>query len=47
MIKCPNCGSTAQVRKTGTIYNSNYKIEHYNCGCGHKFKITKREEEKK
>ena len=34
MIKCPNCGSTAQVKSTGT--RNNVVIAHieYRCGCG-------------
>ena len=36
MIKCPNCGSTAQVRETfsnwSTILNASCKA--YECGCG-------------
>lgn len=42
MIKCPNCGSTAQVR---VICGG-----HYKCGCGQVFKIennkTKKVEKK-
>ena len=45
MIKCPNCGSTAQVkvieelnrvgnRKRPEYYDTTYKCE---CGCGKKF----------
>ena len=30
MIKCPNCGSTAQVRMTLIKYDR----EEYKCGCG-------------
>lgn len=30
MIKCPNCGSTAQVRMTLVKYDR----EEYKCGCG-------------
>lgn len=35
MIRCPNCGSTAQVRMTLVKYD---KI-HYTCGCGCNFFI--------
>lgn len=44
MIKCPNCGSTAQVRERSVvdIYNNNEHVKegHYDCGCGHHFFIT-------
>ena len=36
MIRCPNCGSTAQVRMILVKYD---KI-HYTCGCGCNFYIT-------
>jgi hypothetical protein len=41
-IKCPNCGSTAQVRLSKTEYNEDgwtiEVIRIYTCGCGCKFK---------
>ena len=42
MIRCPNCGSTAQV---GWVWGDNdvYQETHQNdyvCGCGCKFTIT-------
>ena len=37
MVKCPNCGSTAQMRPvSGYHYNSNNIAEEYECGCGAK-----------
>lgn len=36
-MKCPNCGSTAQVRSTGSPTLSDNKevlYEHFTCGCG-------------
>ncbi len=43
MVRCPNCGSTAQIRIVkqywSTISNSQYT--HYNCGCGCVFTIEK------
>ena len=42
MIKCPNCGSTAQVKERSTVdmYDEKGKhtrIVHYDCGCGEDF----------
>ena len=35
MLKCPNCGSTAQTRVTFTINEDRTKItETITCGCG-------------
>lgn len=39
IIKCPNCGSSAQVRK-----NDNYIYGEYVCGCGYYFDPTVEEE---
>ena len=36
MIKCQNCGSTAQIRKVGSTDNDTTMIEIYKCGCGAK-----------
>lgn len=37
MIKCPNCGSTAQVKEIG-CYDDNKKfVEKFLCGCGCQF----------
>ena len=37
MVKCPNCGSTAQMRSvSGYHYNSKNIAEEYECGCGAK-----------
>lgn len=36
MLKCLNCGSTAQVKKIGDVSNDNTVIEIYQCGCGAK-----------
>lgn len=45
MIKCPNCSSTAQVRKDLEVIankhrNSEKKISFYSCGCGCDFEIA-------
>ena len=50
MSKCPNCGSTAQVRECSSvdIYEDNgkhTKVIHYQCGCGHSFFEYKEEGE--
>ena len=36
MIKCPNCGSTAQVRfdRVADTFNDDCHIDIYKCGCG-------------
>ena len=34
IIKCLNCGSTAQVKKVESIENDTTIIEKYKCGCG-------------
>lgn len=33
-IKCLNCGSTAQMKKIGSVENDTTIIEMYECGCG-------------
>lgn len=47
MIKCPNCGSTAQVRLVAyddlsnkDTADFNWIYQHYICGCGCKFTMT-------
>ena len=41
MIKCPNCGSTAQVKPLHSNFIENgwmiEKVTTYKCGCGHLF----------
>ena len=35
MVKCPNCGSTAQIKLIDTTHMiSNQVSEKYECGCG-------------
>lgn len=34
VIKCLNCGSTAQMKKIGSDGNDTTIIEIYECGCG-------------
>ena len=34
MMKCPNCGSTAQIKLLDTIEAGNRIVERYSCGCG-------------
>ena len=42
VVRCPNCGSTAQVRLARIMRSGkhNERIEEYNCGCGCHFKAT-------
>ena len=41
MVKCPNCGSTAQVEFDDYIDDFCGTIQaHYNCGCGCHFHIN-------
>ena len=46
IIKCPNCGSSAQVRKNESFVDSegNYIYAEYVCGCGCYFDPTVEEE---
>lgn len=41
MIKCPNCGSTAQIEILKTEYKEDGAIieviRYYRCGCGREF----------
>ena len=41
MIKCPHCGSTAQIRVIETEYEEDGELiktyRAYKCGCGHLF----------
>lgn len=42
-MRCPNCGSTAQVRSTGApILSDNGAVlyEHFTCGCGCYFDVN-------
>lgn len=42
LIKCPNCGSTAQPKLIGVTTNPGCTIhELYKCGCDHKFIVIK------
>ena len=43
MIKCPNCGSTAQVRETFSNWSTilNASCHSYECGCGCLFNTRK------
>lgn len=35
MIKCPNCGSTTQVKLINTDHRKDYEwVDIYKCGCG-------------
>lgn len=40
-IKCPNCGSAAQVKRIHEDRNPNWKQKKdvYECGCGQQFEI--------
>lgn len=37
MIKCPNCGSTAQVKHIGQVWGEDTAIRKFQCGCGCEF----------
>lgn len=37
MIKCPNCGSTAQVKAVGVVCGETIVIRKFSCGCGCEF----------
>lgn len=37
ITKCPNCGSTSQVRETDISQSGKEIIFSYSCGCGCKF----------
>lgn len=37
MIKCPNCGSTAQVKVIGQVWGEKTAIRKYQCDCGCEF----------
>ena len=34
MLRCLNCGSTAQIKLVDSIENENTVLEVYQCGCG-------------
>ena len=44
MIKCPYCGSTAQVKLLRTDYQENgwtiTRVDAYQCGCGCQFEAS-------
>lgn len=46
MIKCPNCGNTAQVRETFSNYSTSLKAQckSYKCGCGCLFHMRQYED---
>ena len=37
MVKCPNCGSTAQVKSIGQVMGVDTVIRKFSCGCGCEF----------
>ena len=37
MVKCPNCGSTAQVKHIGQVWGDDTAIRKFSCGCGCEF----------
>ena len=41
-MKCPNCGSSAQVRLVWEDEDlpTHYRYKAYQCGCGCRFKVT-------
>jgi hypothetical protein len=34
MLRCLNCGSTAQIKLVDSVENENTVLEIYQCGCG-------------
>lgn len=43
MIRCPNCGSTAQVRVVSaedTSFPASFFVKECECGCGCKFNVV-------
>lgn len=47
MIKCPNCGSTAQMKRLGSSECDKVVIEFYVCGCGTKIeRVSQRVEDR-
>ena len=44
MIKCPNCGSTAQVKSLSTVYEESLGevcvVRYYKCGCCKSYNTT-------
>lgn len=36
MLRCPNCGSTAQIELVDVTENESTVLEVYQCGCGAK-----------
>jgi transposase-like protein len=36
IIKCPNCGSTAQMKRYGSAESESTVVEFYQCSCGAK-----------
>lgn len=34
MLKCPNCGSVAQIKLVDVTENGSIVLEVYQCGCG-------------
>jgi len=39
MLKCPNCGSSAQYREHGRIENETTIIQIFTCGCGYNHQV--------
>ena len=47
MIKCPYCGSTAQVKRLGSSESCGTIVEIFVCGCGTKIeRMTQRVEDR-
>lgn len=47
MLKCPHCGSTAQVKLLGSSECNEVVIEIYACGCGTKIeRVSQRVEDR-
>ena len=45
MVKCPNCGSTAQLSREPIAHIANGLLEPYVCGCGTHISIFYRREQ--
>ena len=44
MVRCLNCGSTAQIKSEREIHSGDRLIKIYTCGCGSKFTIIYKKE---
>ena len=45
MVRCPNCGSTAQLTKEPVVHIAKGLLESYECGCGIHISVFYRREQ--